>query len=98
MVKVGGFIAAVAVSVFIAATITRHSDETSLLTKGSKIDTANVDRKTLAVTLLTSVLHSTSKNTKHLLRTWRDNQIAHLNTFGNAQVSLLAMLQRVIPD
>jgi len=84
---VAGIISIIALVAFVASASDEHSGEADLLVKSQKgLQASKADKDTLAATLLMSVLHSTPENSKRILRTWRDHQIAHLDSFGSTQM------------
>ena len=88
MGMVAGIISIIALVAFVASASDEHSGEADLLVKSQKgLQASKADKDTLAATLLMSVLHSTPENSKRILRTWRDHQIAHLDSFGSTQVA-----------
>ncbi len=81
MGMVSGFIALVVLIAFAGTAADEESSHNELLAKSS----ANAG-ETLAATILSSAVHSSPKKLMHILRTWRDNQIANLDSYGGNQV------------
>ena len=86
------FISVIALVAFLASVSDEKSSGAELLASArvpkGKLP-AQVDKETLATSLLTTVLHSnpsTPKKLKEILRVWRDHQISHLDPFSNTQV------------
>jgi hypothetical protein len=78
---VSGFIVLVVLVAFVGTAVNKESPTTEMLAKSS----ANAG-ETLAATILSSVLHGSPKKLMHILRTWKDKQIANLDSFDNKQV------------
>jgi hypothetical protein len=81
---VGGFIALVVLVGFAGTAVNEESSKNELLAKSS----ANAG-ETLAATILSSAVHASPKKLMHILRTWRDNQIANLDSYGSNQVKII---------
>ncbi len=86
---VGGFLVLVVLVGFTATTFNEGTPKAAMLAaKAVATSKSAKDSETLAATILTSVLHSSPQKLMHILRTWKDNQIANLDSFDSKQVWL----------
>ena len=86
---VGGFIVLVELVGFASTSFNADTPKASMLAATIVATSKSAKAsETLAANILTSVLHSSPQKLMHILRTWKDNQIANFDSFDSKQVWL----------